>query len=412
MKTKRKRRFIIWGSILLFLIVLRLCLPLILLRYANHFLAHLNGYRGHVNDIDMSLYRGAYQLDSFYLNKLDSTTGKQTEFFKVGRIDLSVHWDALLDGKIVGNIRFYAPTLLFTKDKTELGQVAKDTNDFRRVLKHFMPLKVNRFEVFRGSIHYVDNTASPKVDVSLKDAYILATNLRNATDDKVKLPSTLQARANAYGGSLSLKMKLDGLAKQPTFDMNAEVKNANLVALNDFLKAYGKFDVSRGTLGLYSECAAADGKFKGYVKPIIKDLKVLGPEDKKDNIGQKAKEAVIGAAAWLLKNHKKEQVASKIPFEGSFKDPSVNNGEAIWELLKNAFIEALMPSVDNEINITSAENASLNPKKEGFFKRLFTSKKKREKQEQEGLAQYEKDQKDQEAQRRKTSLWQYSSVKR
>ena len=380
-----KKKYIIIGSIILLLIILRLLLPYIVLRYANNTLANMNGYYGHVQDIDIALYRGAYQLNNIYINKLDSATRKQTEFFKAQTIDLSVEWRALFEGSLVGELELLSPKLVFTKDKAEIGQVAKDTNDFRKVLKDFMPLKVNRFEVHNGSIHYVDSTSAPKVDISLKNTYILARNLKNTSDKKEKLPSSVVARANAYGGNLSLNMKLDGLAKEPTFDLTAQMTSANLVDLNDFFKAYGKFDVSKGSLALYSEFAADNGNFKGYVKPIVKELQVKGTEDKHDPFLQKAKETVIDAAAHVLKNPKKKQVATKVNVEGSFHDSHTDIMGAVWEVLKNAFIEALLPSVDNEIDISSASEVPQDEKK-GFFKRLFGGKdddKKKEAQEKE-----------------------------
>jgi hypothetical protein len=350
----------------------------------------MHGYYGHVNDIDIDLYRGAYILDSIYINKVDSPSKAQTEFFSSRKVDLSIEWKSLLKGKLVGELEFLSPKVIFTKDKAELGQVAKDTNDFRKVLKDFMPLKINRFLVTQGSIHYLDKTSTPKVDVSLKETYILAQNLKNTSDKKEKLPSDVIARASAYGGSFSLKMKLDALADKPTFDLSAEIKHANLVQLNDFFKAYGKFDVSKGTFGLYSEFAAIDGKFKGYVKPIIKDLEVKGPEDRKDNFFQKAKETVIDVAGTILKNQKKDQLATKIPIEGTFQNANIDNWEAIWEVLKNAFIEALMPSVDNEIDLSSAASATAEPEKKGFFKKVFSIFKKKDKKEDAdvGLEKY------------------------
>lgn len=373
---KKKRRYIILCGILLLLVILRLLLPTIVLHYANRVLSEMEDYYGHVNDIDISLYRGAYQLDSIYINKKDKN-GKQTKFFSARTVDLSVEWRALFDGEIVGEMEFYSPNLIFTNNKTEIGQVAKDTADFREILKDFMPLKVNRFEVFNGSIHYVDGTTTPKVDIALNNAHILATNLKNTEDKNEKLPSTIIATANAYEGDLNLKMKVNGLAQTPTFDMNAEVKHANLVLLNDFFKAYGKFDVNKGTLGLYTEFAAANGKFTGYVKPIIKDLDVLGPEDTNDGILQKAKEALVGLAGNILTNPKKDQVATKVPIQGTFKNSNTDNMEAIWELLKNAFIQALLPAVDNEINLQTVQSLPTEPeKKPGLLKRLFGGKKK------------------------------------
>lgn len=374
------KKYIIIGAIVLLLIIFRLFLPAIVLRYANNTLANMDGYYGHVQDIDIALYRGAYQLDSIYINKLDSSTGKQTPFFGARTIDLSIEWRAIFEGELVGELELYTPTLIFTKDKAEIGQVAKDTNDFRKVLKDFMPLKVNRFEVQNGSIHYVDSTSSPKVDLSLKDTYILAQNLKNTSDKKEKLPSDVVARAKAYDGALSLKMKMDAMADDATFDLTAELTNADLVKLNDFFIAYGKFDVSKGTMGLYSEFAADKGKFKGYVKPLIKNLEVKGTEDKDDKFLQKAKETVIDVAADILKNPKKKQVATKIAIEGTFHKTSVGTMGAVWEVLKNAFIEALLPSVDNEINIGSPSEVS-DDKEKGFFERIFSGKDKKDKEE-------------------------------
>jgi hypothetical protein len=335
------------------LIIFRLFLPSIILHYANKELADIDGYYGHINDIDVSLYRGAYQINDMYLNKADSISHKQTDFFRAENIDLSIEWRALFHGSLVGELVFNSPKLIFTKNKTEIGDIKKDTNDFRKILKDFMPFKVNRFEVNNGSIHYVDANAHPKVDISLKQTYILAQNLKNVTDSKTKLPSTVTAHANAYGGAMSLNMKLNALAKRATFDMNAEIKNTNLVLLNDFLKAYGNFDVNKGTLGLYTEFAAKDGKYKGYVKPVIKDLDVVGPEDRRDNFFHKIWETVVGGVGTVLKNPKKDQVATKVPIEGDFTGSQTNIAETIWELLRNAFIQALLPSIDNQISLNS-----------------------------------------------------------
>jgi hypothetical protein len=364
MKKKKTRKFRfarvhkIFIIIIVVLVVLRILLPYILLKYCNKSLSELKGYYGHIQDIDVSLYRGAYQINDMYLNKVDASTHKQTNFFKVNNIDLSVEWRALFHGRLVGELVFNSPKLIFTKDRTEISDVKKDTNDFRKVLKDFMPLKVNRFEVNNGSIHYVDAGAKPKVDISVEQAHILAENLKNVEDNKTELPSPITATGNVYGGTLSLNMKMDALAQKTRFDLNAEIKNANLVSLNDFLKAYGGFDVNKGTFGLYTEFAAKNGKYKGYVKPVIKDLDVVGPEDRKDKFFQKVWENIVGAAGEILNNPKKNQIATKIPIEGNLAGSNTDIIEMIWELLRNAFIQALMPSIDNQININSLNTSS------------------------------------------------------
>ena len=372
-----KRKYIVLIGIAVLLIAIRLVLPYVVLYYANKTLAGMKGYYGHVEDVDLSIYRGAYIVKNIYLNKIDPISKKQTQFFKSRNIDLSIEWKALFHGSIVGKLLFESPVLIFTKNKVELGAIRKDTTDFRKLLKSFMPLKVNRFEVKNGAVHYMDPTSNPNVDVSLKKTHILAINLSNAINKKVELPSTVTAHASMYEGTLGLNMKLNALAENPTFDMKAEIKNTNLVLLNDFLKAYGKFDVDKGEFSLYSEMAAKDGKFKGYVKPIITDLKVLGPKDKNDGFFHLLWESIVGGAGFVFKNQKANQIATKVPMEGTFKNPQTNTLEAIWEVLRNAFIQALVPRIDYEININSVKTVKPEDKR-NFLQKLFSPGKKKE----------------------------------
>jgi hypothetical protein len=363
------------------LIVFRILLPYIVLHYANKTLAEVPGYYGHIKDIDISLYRGAYQIDSIYLDKVDARTKRHTDFFKARNIDLSIEWKALFKGSLVGELDFNSPKLIFTKNKTEISDVKKDTADFRKLLKDFMPLRINRFQVNNGSIHYVDATTKPKVDIALRQTYILAQNLTNATDSKTKLPSSVVARAKAYGGTVTFNMKLDALAERATFDMNAEVKNTNLVLLNDFLQAYGKFDVNKGTFGLFTEFAALDGKYKGYVKPILKDLDIVGAEDRGDSFLRRIWEGLIGGVGKVIENPKKDQVATKIPIEGDFSGSDADVTQAIWGVLRNAFVQALMPSIDHQITLKSVTEEEAKDDR-GLLKRIFGKDKKDDKKDE------------------------------
>jgi hypothetical protein len=366
-----KKRYIILISVLALLLIARIILPYVVLHYANKTLAEMNGYYGHIDDIDLSLYRGAYILHNFYLNKADSVTKMQTEFFKSRDIDLSIEWGAIFHGSLVGKMVFDSPVLIFTKNKTELSQVKKDTTDFRKLLEHFMPLKVNRFEIFNGAIHYVDKTSTPKVDISLKQTHMLALNLSNVINSNVELPSTVTAQASVYEGSLNYNMKLNALAKNATFELNAELKNTNLVLINDFLRAYGNFDVEKGRFSLYTEMAAKDGKFKGYIKPIIKDLQVLGPKDTNDTFSHKLWEYIVGGVGVIFKNQKENQIATKVRIEGDFSNPQTYTLDAVLEVLRNAFVQALLPRIDHEININSVGKKHPEDKK-SFLQKIFS----------------------------------------
>lgn len=378
---KSKKAKILLG-VIVFILALRLALPYILLHYANKTLAEMKGYFGHVKDIDVALYRGAYTLDSFYLNKVDAKTARQTEFMSARVVDLSLEWKALIKGKLVGKLVFEQPRLRFTENVVELKDVARDTSDFRQLLHDFMPIEVNRCEIHDGSLRYVDHTRSAKVDVAISHMNGTALNLRNAYASTEILPASIDFVGDVYEGTMTFAMKLNPLAMQPTFDLNTSLEKTNLVKLNDVFKAYGGFDVNKGEFNMYVEAATKDGKFAGYVKPIIKDLDIVDwkGQDKNDSFFQKLWETAVGGAAELLQNQKKDQLATKINFEGTLAAPQTNTLEIILLVFQNAFVKALRPSIDNQITLNQLAQSLVKEKKRDF-KSFFKSKKKRGKKD-------------------------------
>ncbi|KQS34077.1 DUF748 domain-containing protein [Dyadobacter sp. Leaf189] len=368
-KSRKRRALNIFIGIVVLLVVIRLILPYVVLHYANKSLANINGYYGHIDDIDLAIIRGAYRIDSIYLNKSDTITGKQTKFFAANAIDLAVEWKALFKGEIVGQVFLQQPYLVFTKDKVEPKEIVKDSADFRKVLDKFMPLNINFAEINGGKIQYNDFTTKPNVGLEMTNLHLTARNLRNSYDSSSVLPASVNMTANLYDGTLRADAKLNPLADSPTFDMSAELKNTNLVKMNDFFQAYAKIDVNDGIFGLYTEVAAKDEAFTGYVKPVIQNLDILGKEDRKDNLFRKMWEAVAGGVGELFENQRKDQVATKIPFRGRLDDPKTNMWLAIATVLQNAFIHALQPSIDNEISIGSVKAPKED--KKTFLQKVF-----------------------------------------
>jgi hypothetical protein len=379
--SKRRRVLVVTLSILAVIIAVRLALPYVLLHYANKTLAEMDGYRGHIEDIDLAIIRGAYKIDSIYLNQMDSVSGKETPFLAASAVDLSVEWRSLFKGSLVGEIIVDEPTIRFTKDKVEPKDVRKDSSDFRKVLEDFMPLDINRLEFRNGSVRYVDNTSKPKVDIKMEDVDVLALNLRNSYDSAAVLPARIDAKATIYDGRLDLKMKLNPLAEVPTFDLNAEWRKTNLKKLNEFFQAYAKVDVNKGTFGLYTEVAAKEGSFTGYVKPLVEDIDVLGKEDRKDNILRKLWEGVSGTVTEVFENQSEETFATKIPLKGEIENPKANIWFAIVQILENAFINALQPSIDQQINLAAVDQEQ--QEKKGFLEKVLTKDDKKQSDKKE-----------------------------
>lgn len=367
--TRRSRRRRTLLFIALALIAIRIALPWVLLHLLNDRLANMKGYYGHAQDLDLALFRGAYRIEGIYLDRMDTTRMQRTPFLGAGVIDLSVEWKALFHGSVVGELVIDSPRVDFTKDAVEPADVQKDTVALRDLLRDLMPLQINRVEAHEGTVRYLDPHSRPKVDVKMDHLELLALNLRNSYDSTELLPASIRANADVYGGTFAFDMRLDPLATDPRFDMNVSMKGMQLTRVNDFLQAYAKVDVNRGTFGLYAELATRDREFTGYVKPIVNDLDVLGPEDRHDSFLHKLWEGLVGTAGTLLTNPPHDQVATKVEFSGKLDGPRVDTWYAVIDLLRNAFIRALEPSIDHEISIL---NVGATPEeKPGFFKRLF-----------------------------------------
>lgn len=340
-------------GIVIILIIFRLMLPSLVKNYVNKQLNDLPGYTGHVEDIDIHLIRGAYAIDGLVLKKRIDTS--KYPFLEIQRTDLSVEWKQIFKGKLVGEIIMDRPSMHILKESADLSKEPSKEH-WSETLKDLMPLTINRLEMNNGKFTYLDFSASPDIDLHIDSMRLVALNLANVEDSSsTVLPSTISLSGTSIGqGHLDLKMKANVLKEIPDVDMNLELVGVDLTSLNDFIKAQGKFDVERGSLDLYSELKLIDGQMDGYVKPFIKNIKVLNwKEDSKKEEGgilNAAKEAVIGLFTKAVENPKKEQIATTVPIEGNVKNPETSGWETFLGVLKNAFIEALNRGIEGSVN--------------------------------------------------------------
>ena len=144
--------------------------------------------------------------------------------------------------------------------------------------------------------------------------------------------------------------------KAPTYQLTAQLTNVDLTALNDFLKAYGKFDVASGQFALYTSVASKDGNYDGYLKVFFNKLNVFAWEkERQKNALQIFWEAIVGTVAEVLKNHPRDSLATRIPISGSYKGHSIGTWTAVATLMRNAFIRALVPKVDEKETVQKVE---------------------------------------------------------
>lgn len=361
-KHVKKRLWWTLGIILFILIVMRIALEPIALHYVNKALANLEGYQGEVKDIDIALYRGAYKIKSLIIKK---TEGDFPEpFVNVPEMDISIEWKAIWHGAIVSEIVMENPELIFAKNTAGENQAGEDGN-WLETLDALIPIKINRFEIKNGKIKYKDLSASPKVDIEISNLYGTATNLSTVLDEDKKLPSRIEVTANTSGnGDLALEMDLNMLKETPDFDLDLSAEHVELPFLNDFTEAYAHFTFKEGTLDVFSEIAMDNGQYKGYVKPIMRDVKVIDLDDQSTTFWRKAWEVIVGTTMKIFQNQKEEQFATEVPFSGNMTGSDVGILPTIGNVLKNAFIEAFDAQIDDKVDIHSIHKED---EKKGLF---------------------------------------------
>lgn len=341
------------------LIGIRIAMPFVILKVVNKQLADLDGYTGHVDDIDLNLYRGAYVIKDLTVKMVEDSV--PVPFVDLKEMDISVEWKAIFQGSFVAEVIMDGLTVNFVSGKGDAATQTGESVDWRQQVIDLVPIKINRFEIKNSEIHYRDFSREPVVDLYMDQLYVLVTNLTNSSDLSETMVSDLQVHSAIMSGApLDIEGKLDPFDSLGTFNFDVTLDKLPLNDINNFLDAYAKVDAEKGTFSLYSEVAAQKGDFTGYVKPLMHDVKMVnldGEDDEHDNFLRVAWESIVGVTVKIFQNQKHDQFATEIPFSGNLNDPKVNILRTIGNLLRNAFVEALQPSLENTITFgdTSAD---------------------------------------------------------
>ena len=315
----------------------------------------MGGYTGHVEDIDIQLIRGAYQLDDLRIRKVN---GKIKEpFLFIPKTDLSVEWKSLFKGKLVSEVEAYEPEINFAFSDDEASNQTGAEVDWTAYLKKMLPISINRFAVINGKVNLTSLVTQPRADLSLQKFQAEIRNIRNVEETNTKLPSPVIASGDVpgYGGTMNFSANMNLLKVTPDLDYNLRFTNMQLVKLNSLARHYANLDFEQGTVSVYSEMAMYDGKLNGYLKPLTKGMKIFKlNEHEGRSVGKFFTELVAQAGTAILKNQKKDQVATRIPLNGTVNDIQTATWPTIIGILRNAYIEAFKGEFDNNITLKDA----------------------------------------------------------
>jgi hypothetical protein len=316
----------------------------------------MKDYSGHVAAVHIALWRGAYGVKDVVIVKRNAP--KNEPFSSIEYLQLAIQWRALLHGSIVGRADFTRPTLNLIQGESDSETQLGTDNDWAKTLEKLFPFKFNVVTVRQGTVKFRAPGISTKEAMVLHDIEAIVTNLTNVLDQNNAAFARFELHGKVFDNApLDISGRLNPYAPSPTFELDLQLERVRLPDLNPWLEVYAKVNADAGTFSLYSSSAAADRKFKGYVKPVLKDVQIVSVGREEANPLQKLWAGLVQVVASIFKNQPHDQLATKIPFSGTIEDPKAGVFTTIVNVLRNAFVAAFSSSLDQKIDIQDVKSA-------------------------------------------------------
>ena len=344
---KRRYSWPLWtlATLVVLLIAAHIALPYVVRNYLNDKLADMGDYRGHITDVDLALWRGAYKIKGLEIVKVDGKV--PVPFVKAPLIDLSVSWHALwYDHAVVAEAVFIEPEVNFVDggSNKQASQTGQGT-DWRDQVQKLLPMTLNEARISNGRVTFRNFNSKPQVNIEADRVNASLYNLTNVEDLEGKRDARFEGKARVLGhGNLETAATFDPLSDFQDFDFNLRVTGIQLRRLNDFASAYGKFDFNAGSGDLVVEAKADSGRLSGYIKPLLRNVDVFNwgqdVENKDKGFFRSIWEAVVGGTETVLKNQRQNQFATRVDLSGSVKQQDISGLQAFLQILRNGFIQA------------------------------------------------------------------------
>lgn len=245
--------------------------------------------------------------------------------------------EVLLDGLRVDYVTSNATKAVEKEHAKQAVKLAKSVNNAPQLL-----LQVDTLKLTKSQIGFVNQGAQPPYRLFLADVSLALNNLSNKRDQG---RSAFQARGAFMGSGVTVASgSFQSTASPADFEVRMQMDDAKLPALNNFLNASAGVDVAEGEFSVYTELAVKHGRVEGYIKPLIKNLKIY--DKKKDGrkpFGKRVEMHVLQFFAGVFRNRSSKAVATVTRISGSTSDPKATEWEAIRKLFGNGLAHAIRP---------------------------------------------------------------------
>jgi hypothetical protein len=223
-----------------------------------------------------------------------------------------------------------------------VGKAAREVSNKRGVL-----LRADQVSLIGCTLGIVNKAARKPYRVFLTDTDFHLSNFSNQFSQG---PAQASLKAKFMGsGNTTASATFRPENAGPDFDLHLKIRQTQLTAMNNVLRAYGNFDVSAGIFSLVTELHVRNKRISGYIKPFFKDMKVYDRRnDRERGFGHQMYEMLVGGVAKLLQNRSQHEVATKADISGPVGNPETSTWQIVGQLIKNAFFKAILPRFEKE----------------------------------------------------------------
>ena len=208
-------------------------------------------------------------------------------------------------------------------------------------------VRVDQVRIDGGELGFVNQAATPAYRVYLTDADVTLEHYSNQLREG---PASMAIHGKFMGtGETQISAIIRPPEDSPDLELKIKIAGTQIRSMNNLLRAYGKFDVVGGLFSCYSEIRLDDGSIRGYVKPLVRKLKVYDSvQDREKNALDKVREGAIEDLSTLLENVPRDEVATKVDVSGRTSRPQTEIIQIVIGLIKNAFFKAILPGFERE----------------------------------------------------------------
>ncbi len=205
------------------------------------------------------------------------------------------------------------------------------------------------FTIKESTFGYVNKVAKPNYRVFIDH---MDATLNHFSNQSREGAATLELKGKFMGtGATRISGTFQPETKNADFTLNVTIENTDMVPMSDLFRSFGDFDIKRGLFSFYSELTIKNNRVYGYVKPLFKDMQVYDKRTtEQKGIFHKLYVGIVSGLSKLLENRSRKEVATKAAISGSLESPNTNIWEVIVNLIRNAFIESILPGFEQEVN--------------------------------------------------------------